>query len=122
MSDDDAGIEVIPDIDLYESDLDKIRSVGQALKAKEGTWAEPDVFGAEIAERFAEVGYRADIMVGVTETAGVNVYKFYVRIVGRLDPDPNAEFDHERMAREIRAKMGVDPGGLKDSMSNVSRG
>lgn len=118
----DAGISIENDIPLYESDLDKIRAVGQVLKAKEGTWALPEVFGAEIAERFLEVGYRADIMVGVTETAGVNVYKFYVRIVGRIDPDPNAEFDHERMAREIRAKMGVDPKGLKDDKHRVSRG
>jgi hypothetical protein len=116
-------IDVADDIDLYESDIQRIKAVGIALKAKEGTWSEPEPFAIEIAERFAEAGYRADVMLGVSETAGVNDYRFYVRIIGRIDPgSAGTEFDHERMAREVRAAQGVDPGGLKEDLSKISQG
>lgn len=113
------SLDLESDVDLYESDLQKIRAVGAKIKALEGTWSEPEPIAAQITEMFAEAGYRCDTMLGVVENAGTPTYKFYLRIVGRIDPDPNAEFDHERQAFEVRQAEGVPISGLKDSVAEI---
>lgn len=115
--------DLISDIELYESDMPKIAAVGQIIKERQGTWGEPEAIAAEIGERFLDAGYMVEVMLGVSESAGVNLYSFNIRLTGRA-VEKIEEYDHERQAAEVRKAAGVKPEGISadEAWKNVSIG
>lgn len=114
--------DLITDIELYESDMSRLAAVGRKISEMQGTWGEPEAVAATIAGRYLDAGYVVEVMLGVTEQAGVNLYSFSLRLTGRTDPE--GEYDHERQAYEVRKAAGVPLEGISENEAwkNVSVG
>lgn len=116
-------MDIVADCEMYQTDYPKIQAVGEILKAKQGTWTLPEEFATEIGERFLDAGYVVEVMLGVSDSGGINLYSYHVRITGRavakIDP-----FDHERQAYEVRKAAGVPLEGINENEAwrNVSYG
>ncbi len=89
-------------IELYESDRPRIERVAERLRQHVGARRQKDAFLREVAERFAEEGFLVDIRL-TTVDGGADDVTFYpvITISGRVEAE--AEYDHGRQAREVRA-------------------
>lgn len=98
-------MDVTNDIELYESDRPKIVAVAQHFASRIGTYTTAEALAVDITGRFEDAGYRVDLVFGVQDQAGTKTFLPHVRIVGRVEPE--AEYDYERQAREVQAAEGV---------------
>lgn len=97
----------MPDIELYDSDIDKIQRGPYAwMQAKQQTRMPLEDFRRGAIEEFAKAGFRADVRAYTTTEEGL--YAFDVQIEGRLED--NHQFDYDRMAHEVRSNLLDLPG------------
>ena len=92
----------MPDMDsaveLYHSDIIKLESVLAEVNKYQGTRQNLEVFIQEIEGRFAEAGYRVEVVTFQDEHEP-DFYGFDLNILDRIEP---VEFDHEKMAHEVQ--------------------
>lgn len=99
--------------DLLDSEVDKITEVMKRLIARfEGQIRDPKDFDQEAKERFAEIGFKVEVIWYKALGLGQEMNVPEVSVVARIDPK---EFDHEQMAWEVQHDvLGVDqPGSLQ---------
>lgn len=105
--------EVDSDIDLYDSDVVKIERVVAALNRSRLTKSTTvDGWHSEIEQRFAEVGFKVNIVLSqiegtqigdgpVTPTEGTRIHTL-ISVQSRIKQIPVGEFDHEQQAYEVQ--------------------
>jgi hypothetical protein len=102
------------DIELYDSEIAEIEGVLLKLNDKVGTSQDIEAFTHETRERFAEIGFIVSVAWHEFAVDGQKVEGSYmpeITITGRTERP--AEFDHGRLAHEIRSNLLEIPGQEK---------
>lgn len=92
-----------PGVDLYDTEYLRARQVLRQLRQHTGTHRDRGSFEREVRERFAEIGLVARVMWYQGVADGQDMLFPDITIVGRVEPE--LEFDHDRMAHEVRANV-----------------
>jgi hypothetical protein len=94
--------QVIPAIDLYDSEILLIEKVLEKLNEKQGRHVQMEDFRREIIGRFEEIGLIVSVMVYSTADSGGlpidDVYAFDITISDRCERKP---FDMDRQRYEV---------------------
>jgi hypothetical protein len=94
-------------IEPYDSELLKIEEVLGTLQARARKGSQNlEGFVREAKDRFAEIGFEVDVKMHTSNVPDVFVPE--IELIGRIDKDH--EFDHERMAHEVRSNILDLPG------------
>lgn len=80
-----------------DSEILEMEKVLAKVKAKEGKSTNLESFRKEILERFANIGWLANVDVWSTDTGA---FAFDVNLIDRISPSPHGT-DYERMKWEI---------------------
>jgi hypothetical protein len=102
------------DIELYDSEIKEIEGVLLKLNDKVGTNQDIEAYSREIRERLAEIGFVASVAWYEFARHGQKVEGAYmpeITITGRTERP--GEFDHGRLAHEIRENVLELPGQEK---------
>jgi hypothetical protein len=97
-------------VDLYQSDIITIERVLEQLNRLQGSRQNLEMFVQEVEARFAEVGFRVEVITFQDEN-DPDFYGFNFVIRDRIDP---IEFDHDKMRHEVQHDLlGLSqPGAL----------
>jgi hypothetical protein len=103
--------EVLPQIDLYDSEIIQVEKVLEKLNAKQGSYVPVEAFRKEAIERFEEIGLVVNVQVYSCMDEGGkpldDVYAFDITISDRCERKP---FDFDRQRFEvINDVAGIEP-------------
>lgn len=108
--------EVIPHIDLYDSEFFDIENVLASLNQKQKKNVHLESFRREIIERFEDIGLI--VRVKVYDTNVADVYAFDVDIYDRCE---KLDYDYDQQTWEVRKDiLGIEP-EKKDKLIEVPR-
>ena len=98
-------------VELYHSDILTIEAVLAEVNKMQGTRQNLEMFVSEVEGRFAQVGFRVEVIT-FQDINDPEFYGFNFVIRDRIEPE--AEFDHEKMAHEVQHDiLGLSrPGAL----------
>lgn len=97
--------EVIPSIELYDSEFFAIEKVLAALNQKQKKNVNLESFRKEIIERFEDIGLI--VRVKVYDTDQYKVYRFDIDIYDRCE---RKDYDYEKQTWEVRKDiLGIEP-------------
>lgn len=88
-----------------DSELLELQRVKGELEGRTYKAHNLDAFDREIVERFGEIGWKVDVKWHETNVRGT-----YIPVVEIVDRIERKEFDHERMAHEVRRNILDIPG------------
>jgi len=84
-------------LNIYDHEVAALQRVHKALKDRTYKSHDLNEFDKEIAERFAEIGFRVSVKWYDTTERGVFIPE--VEVIGRIDPI--GEFDHDQLRHEV---------------------
>ena len=94
-------MQVTADIELYDSDVPKIKAVAAKLREAVGERRNKEAFVREVMGRFHEAGYVVGVKITTQVANGGTVFYPEITIEQRVEPE--AEYDYARQAAEVQS-------------------
>lgn len=106
-------------INLYDSEIDTIHRIIEALRRRASGPVSYQAFQDEVIQRFHDAGFKADVRWYETDQEGVLMPE--IQIMDRIDP--NFVWDPDRQVHEVTGDLlNLGEGGVissKDAMAQV---
>lgn len=86
-------------LNLYDSEVATLQRIQAELQARTYKTHNLDAFDKEIVERFAQDGFRVNVLWYQTTVEGV--FAPEIEVIGRCAPIQAGDFDHDQMRHEV---------------------